>query len=190
MRSRPSGTRGDSRGITTLHHWRTCNVVAVTIALLASGCVKPAAWKLEAAGVRVTSVADGDTLTVSDSAGFPTVVRLLGIDAPEVAHDDQPAECGADTAKQALTDLVNGRRVNLLTDPGSDRTDRYGRLLAYVEATQIDDVAKQLLSHGLVIAWYPKSAARPSRADAYETTQTAAKASGVGSWAKCSNFPR
>lgn len=170
--------------------WRTCNVVAVTIALLASGCVKPAAWKIEATGVRVTSVADGDTLTVSDSAGFPTVVRLLGINAPEVAHDDQPAACGADTAKQALTDLVNGRRVSLLTDPGSDRTDRYGRLLAYVEAPQIDDVAKQLLNHGLVVAWYPKSAARPSRADAYEAAQGAAEKAGAGSWTTCVDFPK
>lgn len=164
---------------------------AVTLVVLASsGCEAPPAWKLEASGVRVTSVADGDTLTISDSAGSPTVVRLLGINAPEVAHDGQPAQCGAEAAKKALTALTKGRRVTLLTDPGSERTDRFGRLLAYVEATDAGDVSEQLLRHGLVLAWYPASAARPSRADNYDAAQTAAEQAGAGSWGECSEFAR
>lgn len=171
--------------------WRTrLTAAALATSLVAlSGCVKPAAWKLEASQVRVSAVADGDTLTVSDSAGFPTVVRLLGVDAPERAHEGQPAECGADAATAALTVLVKGRRVDLLTDPGSDRTDRYGRLLAYVELVDVGDVAEQLLRYGLVVAWYPASASRPSRADTYERAQKAAQTAEVGSWSRCTKFP-
>ena len=33
-------------------------------------------------------------------------VRLLGIDTPEVARDDTPAECGADLATKALATLI------------------------------------------------------------------------------------
>lgn len=166
-----------------------CGAAALALVVLASsGCEKPAAWKLEASGVRVTSVADGDTLTVRDSAGFPTVVRLLGINAPEMAHDRQPAECGAEAAKTALTTLTKGRRVTLFTDPGSERTDRYGRLLAYVEGPE-GDVAEQLLRRGLVIAWHPASAPRPSRAHAYESAQATAESTHAGSWSQCAAFP-
>lgn len=166
------------------------NAGALALVVLAcSGCAGPAAWKLEASGVRVTSVADGDTLTISDSAGFPTVVRLLGINAPEVAHDDQPAQCGAEAAKKALTALTKGRRVTLLTDPGSERTDRFGRLLAYVEVPELGDVAEQLLRRGLAIAWHPARASRPSRSHTYEAEQGIAERTHTGSWARCPNFP-
>lgn len=158
----------------------------LTVVLAFSGgCVKPAAFEVAASGVRVDSVADGDTLTIRDSAGFPTKVRLLGIDAPEMAHDGHPAECGAQAAKQALTQLTKGHKVNLFTDPGSDRIDRYGRLLAYVEDSEAGDVAKQLLRRGIVVAWHPASAARPSRADVYEAAQRTAEQGLTGSWATC-----
>lgn len=161
-------------------------VVLVTVA----GCTRlPTLDDLVATGVRVDSVADGDTLTFRDSAGFPTVVRLLGIDAPELAHDGQPSECGAQAAKQALIQVMKGHRVNLYTDPGSNRIDRYGRLLAYVEDSEAGDVAEQLLRHGLVVAWHPASAARPSRADTYEAAQRTAQQGLAGSWATCPELP-
>lgn len=163
-----------------------CGAVTVAVMLITAGCTTlPTLDDVAATGVRVDSVTDGDTLTIRDTAGFPTVVRLLGIGAPELAHDGQPAECGAQAAKEALTQLVKGRRVNLLTDPGSDRTDRYGRLLAYVEELKAGDIAEQLIRHGLVVAWYPPSAARPSRADTYEQVQRVAEQSQVGSWTHC-----
>lgn len=153
--------------------------------LAPTACTIPRLDDVAATGVRVDSVADGDTLTIRDTAGFPTVVRLLGIDAPEVAHNGHPAECGAEAAKQALTQLTKGRRVNLYTDPGSDRVDRYGRLLAYVEDLTAGDIAEQLLRRGLVVSWYPTSAARPSRDHTYSAAQETAEKSHVGSWGTC-----
>ena len=166
----------------------------LVLILAATGCTAPRLDDVAATGVRVDSVADGDTLTIRDAAGFPTVVRLLGIDAPEVAHDGKPAECGAQAAKDALTQLTKGHKVNLYTDPGSDRTDRYGRLLAYVEDplagdTAGGDVALRLIQHGYVAAWCPAKAVRPSRADRYEAAQRDTERSRVGSWRTCPNLP-
>ncbi|MFC7504048.1 thermonuclease family protein [Nocardioides sp. CPCC 206347] len=53
--------------------------------------------------VRVTAVVDGDTIRVETSGGRQHGrVRLLGIDAPEVAHPPEPAECYAADATGLL----------------------------------------------------------------------------------------
>ena len=57
---------------------------------------------------------DGDTLTLEAVSGHRTVVRLVGLEAPELFQDcrdtDGPWACGR-TAKQALDDLVAGRTL-------------------------------------------------------------------------------
>ena len=73
---------------------------------------------------RVVAVADGDTITVLDSAQRQTKVRLSGIDAPE---KKQPY--GA-RAKQHLAGLVFGKVV----DVDWKKHDRYGRILGTVLA--------------------------------------------------------
>ena len=112
--------------------------VAGCLAVLLTGCYPTP----KAAGgdeqLTVTHVADGDTLTGLDAAGQRVRVRLLGIDAPEVAHDGEPGECGAEDARRALQRLVLHHVVTLADDPRADRIDRYGRRLAYVEATGCD----------------------------------------------------
>lgn len=159
---------------------------ALALVVATTGCTTlPIMDKRAVSNARVDTVADGDTFTIRDSAGFPTVVRLLGIDAPELAHDGRSAECGAEAAREALSQLVQGRRVDLYTDVGSDRTDRYGRLLAYVEESAAGDIAEQLLRHGLVVAWYPANAGRPSRATAYDNAQNTAETGHIGSWGAC-----
>lgn len=80
---------------------------------------------------RVECVLDGDTFDVSacgDELGER--VRMLGIDAPEIAHDGNPADCYGDAAGAELRRLLDGRRVTLSFD--SQCTDIYGRTLAYV----------------------------------------------------------
>jgi endonuclease YncB( thermonuclease family) len=82
---------------------------------------------------RVIRVVDGDTLHVSVD-GRDETVRLLGIDTPEL----RPVECGARAATAALTQLADGRHVELVEDPTQDERDRYGRLLAYVVRGDLD----------------------------------------------------
>lgn len=74
-------------------------------------------------GHLVTRVIDGDTIEVSIN-GKLEIVRYILIDAPELGTLD------GERAKRANQRLVDGQRVNLVSDKG-DR-DRYGRLLRYV----------------------------------------------------------
>ena len=87
----------------------------------------------------VRRVIDGDTIELSDGR----LVRYLGIDTPEVrrrsgdrwVEDPEPfGRAAADTNRA----LVEGRRVRLEYDV--QRTDRFGRLLAYVYVTLPDGV--------------------------------------------------
>jgi micrococcal nuclease len=73
----------------------------------------------------VTSIADGDTLTVAGG----TRVRLVQIDTPEL----RSGECYSRAARRALERLVPvGSTVRLEADPALDQVDRYGRILRYV----------------------------------------------------------
>ncbi|SFM93433.1 thermonuclease family protein [Thermodesulforhabdus norvegica] len=76
---------------------------------------------------RVVAVFDGDTIMLEGGIK----VRYLGIDTPEVEHDDNPADCFGPEAARANASMVMGKRVKLRYDPAQLR-DRHGRLLAYV----------------------------------------------------------
>lgn len=72
-------------------------------------------------------VVDGDTLVLADD----TRVRLIGIDTPETVDPRRPVECFGHEASNRLRELLPpGTRVRLEYD--IERTDRYGRTLAYV----------------------------------------------------------
>lgn len=101
----------------------------------------------EAATVDVVRVIDGDTLSV-ERDGAEERVRILGIDAPEVARDGQPGERCADEAAARTEELTTDADVVIVTDPSQLETDSYGRALAYVEADD-QDISGELLSAGL-----------------------------------------
>jgi micrococcal nuclease len=74
-------------------------------------------------------------------------VRLLGIDAPELERDGQPADFLAHKAKAELARLIQGRRVRLEYD--HLRYDQYGRLLAYLFLPDGTLVNAELVRQGL-----------------------------------------
>ena len=96
--------------------------------LAAPGAAPSGAAEMSALVVRVI---DGDTLDVSLD-GKTERVRLLGIDTPEMRHDEQPEEPYAREAKTYARRLANGQRVQLLSERGIHDRDKYGRLLRYV----------------------------------------------------------
>jgi endonuclease YncB( thermonuclease family) len=67
----------------------------------------------------VRSVHDGDTVTCRDTEGGSHKIRLLGIDAPEMA------QAGGRESSDALSRKVAGRRVAVI----SRGYDHHGRLL-------------------------------------------------------------
>jgi endonuclease YncB( thermonuclease family) len=92
--------------------------------------------------VRVRWVDDGDTVVLFGGER----VRYAGIDAPEVAHDNNPAEPYGNKARVFNKGLVVGRWLTV--ELSDEERDHYGRLLAYVFLEDGTFVNGELVSHG------------------------------------------
>jgi endonuclease YncB( thermonuclease family) len=92
----------------------------------AKAAEKAAASQGAARTYLVTQVIDGDTIELGNGQS----VRVVGIDTPE------RGECGFDTATANMQRLVLGKQVRLRTS--DEDTDRYGRLLRYVDVGKRD----------------------------------------------------
>ncbi|MEW6444639.1 MAG: thermonuclease family protein [Pseudomonadota bacterium] len=95
--------------------------------------------------VRAASVADGDTLRLDDGRK----VRLIGVNAPERAHDGRPADPFADEAHALLQRLVREHGGRLGLRLGEESRDRHGRLLAQAYLPDGASIEARLLSAGL-----------------------------------------
>jgi len=133
---------------------------------------------------RVSAVSDGDTLRVSDDAGQNLGrVRMLGINAPELAHDNNPEQCGAKQAASRLAQLAPpGTIVQLATDPTQADRDTYGRLLRYV---QVDgqDLQLTLLTEGYAVPFWPRG--QGTRSTSYLAAARVAEHDHRGLWSAC-----
>lgn len=136
--------------------------------------------------VRVLSVVDGDTLRVRLRSGGRRTVRLLGIDAPAVATPDQPAACGAQTARTYLTRLTRPQRkrktLTLTTDVVHGPSDRLGRLLAYASRGRTD-YGRKMIGSGR--ARLDVEVGEFSRRAVFTAAQSRARAAKRGSWRTC-----
>ena len=102
----------------------------------------------ESVTVTVTRVIDGDTMEIEYANGTEDTVRLLGVDTPETTisrvSPDEFAGISDTTAgrdhlfnwgEQATIfaeDELEGRQVEIVFDPDSDRRGYFGRLLVYL----------------------------------------------------------
>lgn len=92
------------------------------------------------------SVVDGDTLRLADG----NKLRVIAINAPELAGRNRAAQPLADQARRAASEFLAGsERVGVVFD--QDRRDRYGRLLAFVYRADGQSLSAHLLARGL--AW-------------------------------------
>lgn len=92
---------------------------------------------------RVVGVADGDTITVLDSANTQHKIRLAGIDAPE---KKQPF---GNVSKKSLSDMVYDKQVYVYWK----KQDRYGRTVGKVIVDGVDANLQQI-KRGM--AWFYK----------------------------------
>jgi micrococcal nuclease len=79
----------------------------------------------------VERVSDGDTIAIR-RGNRRVLVRLIGVDAPEVDGPYRRREKGGDLAKREMEKLVAGRKVHIQGDPHQPLFDTHGRMLAYV----------------------------------------------------------
>lgn len=94
---------------------------------------------------RVVGVADGDTVTVLDSANIQHKIRLSGIDAPE------KKQAFGMRSKQSLSDLVYDKHVTV----EGENKDKYGRDVGKIILSTGPDVNLEQLIRGF--AWHYKA---------------------------------
>lgn len=127
----------------------------------------------------VVRVIDGDTVVLDQNE----TMRLIGIDAPEVASPRGKAQCFALRAAGELARLIEGKAVVVERDPQADPTDRYGRSLGYLYSAE----SGRMLNGEMVRRGFAKAYLRfPFRyADLFATYEKAAKGRKYGLWRHC-----
>lgn len=132
---------------------------------------------------RVSRVIDGDTVVVR-IAGRNETIRLIGVNTPETHHPTKPVECfGPEASAHTAALLPSGTDVWVERDVES--RDRYGRLLGYVHRSADDlFVNLDLVAGGWAVPYpFPPNTTFESR---FAEAATAARASSLGLWGRCS----
>lgn len=127
----------------------------------------------------IVGVADGDTVTLLDSAQTQHRIRLDGIDAPERT---QPH---GQHARQSLAQLAHGRAAHA----DCTKTDRYGRAVCRVFVDGVD-VGLEQIRRGF--AWhYVKYAheQRPADRAEYSQAENVARSAHSGLWSFSDPIP-
>ncbi len=133
---------------------------------------------------RVRSIVDGDTVILGDGRH----VRFIGINAPELAHDDHPAQPLAEAARATLVKRLAGAGNRLVLQVGAERKDRYGRLLAHPFLSDGTNLSADLLRGG----WGEAIAVPPNLAfqSCYRAAEQAARGERRGVWGDAYYAPR
>lgn len=164
-----------------------CLVASIVVAGGIVSVLRPTAGRdttTPGVDVVIAWITDGDTVRVVDRAGADLGrIRLLGVDAPELAHDGQPEQCEALQARARLSQYAPvGTIATLVPDPSQADRDSHGRLLRYLVVNG-RDVQEGLVRDGLARAYWPS---RPGqRAPSYRTAEASAEAGRRGLWGVC-----
>jgi len=108
----------------------------------------PAGYSTAQTAYTVKWVNDGDTIVLTN--GWR--VRYIGIDAPEIDHENQKAQPYGYLARSFNKKLVWSQKIVLEFD--EERHDRYGRLLAYIFLADGSCLNSQMLENGMAYYLY------------------------------------
>lgn len=149
------------------------------------GGVSPVYSQLPSGAERVSvrNVYDGDTLTLVDQRR----VRFLGIDTPEI-KEKQPY---SQEAKAYTKNLCSGD-IWISHEPGQDKEDHYGRLLAFVWVKH-DGGGYLCVNEGIVAAGYanayiPNKNSKLHNWDKFLALQSEARNAKRGIWSTFQDF--
>jgi micrococcal nuclease len=129
----------------------------------------------------VLRVVDGDTIDIRDDVRGRLRVRVLGIDTPETKKPGYAVACWGPEATEFAKSALMGQRVALQPDPTQDRTDRYGRTLAYLVRADGWDYSVEAVRAGTAKS-YVYGGIPVSRHDAIAAAQSEAMATQRGLW--------
>jgi micrococcal nuclease len=124
---------------------------------------------------------DGDTIDIRDDVRGRLRVRVLGIDTPETKKPGYTVGCWGPEATEFAKSTLVGQRVAFQPDPRQDRTDRYGRTLAYIVRPDGWDYSVEAARAGTAKS-YVYGGVRVSRYDVIEAAQAEARNAGRGLW--------
>ena len=138
----------------------------------ADSCSPPAATE----PVQVRYVHDGDSLVLADNKK----IRLIGINTPEIAHQDQPTQALAIKARDRLRQLLfqQGNRAQLIY--GEQRQDRHKRNLAHLWLADGSNLTAELLREGL--GWAIAIPPNVRYLDCYLESEKTARRASRGVW--------
>lgn len=129
----------------------------------------------------VLRVVDGDTVDVVDDVRGRLRIRVLGVDSPETKKPGYTVGCWGPEATAFAASTLTGRRMVLTPDPTQDRTDRYGRTLAYLDTPDGWDYSVEAARAGAARAYVYRG--RPvARAGEIAAAEADARAAGRGLW--------
>lgn len=165
-------------------------VVVVLLALSAAFVVdvqsRRGAWATDKGAVDVASgtpvkvlqVIDGDEVSVAYEGGS-IVVRLLGIKAFDPKVQEPGIAAVGQSCALALERLTKADGVSVTVEYDEAKTDKVGRLLAYLKAGDVD-VGLSLVEqgHAMVYTRYPFSREQP-----YLSAEAVARSRSEGLWA-------
>jgi micrococcal nuclease len=136
------------------------------------------------ASAEVLRVIDGDTIEIELPDALHdrpvTRIRFWGLDCPETAMPDRPADLYANEAIELTRSLAADRTVTLYLE--SHRTRGvFGRVLAHVQLPDGSSLNEALLSAGLAVTDERWSHSRLGR---YAQLERAARRQGLGMWSQ------
>ena len=125
--------------------------------------------------ISVRRAYDGDTIELENGMH----IRYIGINAPEIAHQNKPGEPFGPEALAFNEKIVLSKPVRILED--QEATDQYNRRLAYVFLQDGTFVNQEIVRNGLahVLYKYPNI----TYDDALLKSQQEAMKAGKGIWA-------
>jgi len=158
--------------------------LALAVLLLVGGCDRRTQTKQqsrpqsrEASGLqtltgRVIAIADGDTITILDSANTQHRIRLQGIDAPE-SH-----QVFGEQSQLSLSEMIFGKDVSV----SYRKVDQYGRLVGKI-ILEGKDINLEQVKAGM--AWHYKfyeDEQTPEDRELYDRAEAEARAARQGLW--------
>lgn len=130
----------------------------------------------------LVKVIDGDTIAVSIE-GKNEVVRVIGIDTPEVVDPRKTVECfGKEASEKAKVMFENNKTVLLESDPTQGERDKYQRLLRYIWIDDAKvDFGKLMIEQGYATEYTYTTAYKYQ--ESYRLAEEDAREAKKGLWA-------